>query len=142
MGKGSLGKKGIRTTNIDAFRKAHFTVLQHSALVDPYMKDHMQIMCSKYLPEGKSMACITHHHRENFAAWLQEHLMCDDTIPTQRVLLARGPSNTISTWQGYEINGNTFYTRAQDNKSTNQNSGVRIDALDNNEQKNTYYGFI
>ena len=46
------------------------------------------------------------------------------------------------TFQGYEINGNTFYTIAQDKKSTNQNSGVRIDATNNNGQKDTYYGYI
>ena len=41
-----------------------------------------------------------------------------------------------------EINGNTFYTITQDKKSTNQNSGVRMDATDNNEKKDTYYGYI
>jgi hypothetical protein len=29
---------------------------------------------------------------------------------------------------------------AQDKKSTNQNSGVRVDATNNNGQKDTYYG--
>ncbi|KAK1663167.1 hypothetical protein QYE76_051326 [Lolium multiflorum] len=42
----------------------------------------------------------------------------------------------------YEINGNTFYTFAQDKKSTNQNSGVRFDAEDGNGNKVTYYGYI
>ena len=46
------------------------------------------------------------------------------------------------TYQGYEINGNTFCTIAQDKKSTNQNSGVRMDATDNNGKKDTYYGYI
>jgi hypothetical protein len=49
---------------------------------------------------------------------------------------------TICTFQGYEINGNTFYTVAQDKKSTNQNSGVCFDAIDNNGQKDAYYGYI
>ena len=31
---------------------------------------------------------------------------------------------------------------AQDKKSTNQNSGVRMDATDNNGKKDTYYGYI
>jgi hypothetical protein len=31
---------------------------------------------------------------------------------------------------------------AQDKKSTNQNSGVRIDATNTNGQKDTYYGYI
>ena len=35
-----------------------------------------------------------------------------------------------------------FYTRAQDNKSTNQNSGVRIDATDSSGQTNSYFGYI
>ena len=55
---------------------------------------------------------------------------------------ARSPSSTVLTFQGYEINGNTFYTTAQDKKSTNQNSGVCFDATNNNGQKDTYYGYI
>ncbi len=31
---------------------------------------------------------------------------------------------------------------AKDKKSTNQNSGVRFDAIDENGQKDTYYGYI
>ena len=41
-----------------------------------------------------------------------------------------------------EINGNTFYTIAQDKKSTNQNSGVHFDATNINGSKDTYYGYI
>ena len=52
------------------------------------------------------------------------------------------PSWHILTYKGYEINGNTFYTVAQDQKRTNQNSCVRIDATDPNGIKNTYYGRI
>ena len=55
--------------------------------------------------------------------------MGSDEIHEQLAWLARGPANSILTYQGYEINGYTFCTRAQDNKSTNQNSGVRIDVL-------------
>ncbi|KAK1680535.1 hypothetical protein QYE76_041383 [Lolium multiflorum] len=60
----------------------------------------------------------------------------------QLYMLAKTPSSTITTFQGYEINGNTFYTIAQDKKSTNQNSGVRFDAATENGQKVTYYGYI
>jgi hypothetical protein len=56
--------------------------------------------------------------------------------------LAKLPSSTISTFQAYEINGNTFYTIAQDKKSTNQYSGVRLDAATHNGGKETYYGYI
>ncbi|VAI42054.1 unnamed protein product [Triticum turgidum subsp. durum] len=43
--------------------------------------------------------------------------------------------------EGYEINGNTFYTIDQDQKSTNQNSGVRFDAT-TEKGKDTYYDYI
>jgi hypothetical protein len=68
--------------------------------------------------------------------------MNDDTVGEQLYLLAASPSSTVLHFQGYEINGNTFYTTAQDKKSTNQNSGVRYDATDENGNKDTYYGYI
>jgi hypothetical protein len=57
-------------------------------------------------------------------------------------MLARKPSLTILTFQGYEINGNTFYMIAQDKKSTNQKIGILFDAANDNERKDTYYGYI
>jgi hypothetical protein len=57
-------------------------------------------------------------------------------------ILASGPSTTIHRYTSYDINGYTFYTRAQDNKRTNQNNGVRTDAYDCDGNKTNYYGFI
>ena len=86
---------------------------------------------------------ITKKRVENFSGWLQTHLNNDNTFSDELYLLSRGPSSTISTFQGYEINVNTFYTIAQDQKRTNQNSGVRFDdSTNNNGQKVTYYGYI
>jgi hypothetical protein len=45
-------------------------------------------------------------------------------------------------YKRYEINGNTFYTIAQDKRNTNQNNGVRIVAIDPNGNRQTYYGHI
>jgi hypothetical protein len=47
-------------------------------------------------------------------------LMANEDIHEQLAWLARGPSNTILTYQGYELNGYTFYIRSQDKKSTNK----------------------
>jgi hypothetical protein len=66
----------------------------------------------------------------------------DDNIDEQLYLLARQTSWHILTYKGYEINGNTFYTVAQDKRSTNQNSGVHVDATDPNGKRQTYYGCI
>jgi hypothetical protein len=73
---------------------------------------------------------------------LQTHLQNNTIVEDQLYLLAKSPSSTISTFQGYEINGNTFYTIAQDKKSTNQNNGVRFDAANKSGTKDTYYGYI
>jgi hypothetical protein len=39
-------------------------------------------------------------------------------------ILASGPSTIIHRYTSYDISGYTFYTKAQNNKKTNQNSGV------------------
>jgi hypothetical protein len=57
--------------------------------------------------------------------------------------LAPGPIFIIVTYQGYDINGYTFYTKQQDKKSMYQNSGVRVDAYDiMGKDKSVYYGQI
>nr|ABB46929.2 transposon protein, putative, CACTA, En/Spm sub-class [Oryza sativa Japonica Group] len=40
-GKGTLGWKAIMTVDNNLFRKAHFTVLQQSSLVAPYIEEHL-----------------------------------------------------------------------------------------------------
>ena len=57
--------------------------------------------------------------------------------------LAAGPSSQVTSWQGYDINGYLFYTTAKDRKTVSQNSGVRIEALDERPNQNTtYFGVI
>ena len=82
---------------------------------------------------GKFDVWIAREHRDHFGAWLHRQLMYKQIECAQLTVLAHGPSTTILTFQGYDINGYTFYTRAQDNKSAKQNSDVCIDAYDCNE---------
>jgi hypothetical protein len=63
-------------------------------------------------------------------------------VDEQLYLLSTEPSWHILIFKGYEINGNTFYTIAQEKRSTNQNSDVHIDATDLKGNKETYYGHI
>ena len=111
IGKGTLGRKLVNATDHATLNKAHLTVLQQSVLVAPYMEEHMY--------PSKSETWITNHHNDTFATWLQKKVMGNDEIHEQLAWLARGPANSILMYQGYEINGYTFYTKAQDNKSTN-----------------------
>ena len=139
-GKGTLGKKSNMHIPESEIRKANFTILQNSSLVAPYMDEHINIV--RYENIGKSEAWITRHHIYSLAVWLRRKLIGDSTIDVQLQWLARGPSATIMQYQGYEINGYTFYTRAQDEKSTNQNSGVHIDAIGHDGNKDSYFGVI
>ena len=87
-------------------------------------------------------AWIEREHKDKFGDWLLRHMLHTETESAQLRALSHGPSTNILSFQAYEINGYTFYTRAQDNKSTYQNSSVRIDAYDPNSEMQTYYGFI
>ena len=122
----------------DYFHKAHYTVLQNSSLVDPYIEVHKDIVCGEFL--GRTKARIMRRHMETFGGWLRKRCQGDESLDEQLYLLSREPSWHILTFKGYEINGNTFYTISQDKRSTNQNNGVCIDAIDLNGNKETYYG--
>ena len=139
-GKGTLGKKTMIPRDGHSFTKAHYTVLQNSTFVATYIEEHKNIIRSTH--PGKDDTWIEVKHMETFGSWLQTHLINDNNVEEQLYVLAGSPSSTIVTFQGYEINGNTFYTIAQDKKSTNQNSGVRFDATNENGKKDTYYGYI
>jgi len=78
---------------------------------------------------------------ETFGDWLQK-CQGDKNIGDELYFLARQPTWHVLTCKGYEINRNTFYTISQDKKSTNQNSGVRVDAKEPNGDIHTYYGRI
>ena len=153
--EGRLTRKGTRghtTFNVNdyvLYTQAHFTVLQQSVIVAPYVTMHVQMLRS--MNPKKSEDWIAREHRDNFGTWLRVEMMdkgqnvklvdknADDILLE---ILANGPSSTIHTYKSYDINGYTFYTRAQDNKSANQNSGVRIDAYNCDGNKVTNYGFI
>jgi hypothetical protein len=137
-GKGTLGKKSMYCMDGISFTQAHYIVLQNFTLVASYITEHKNIVRSQHPAQSDSW--ITHKHMATFGGWLRTHLINNNIIGDQLYLLAGSLYSTILTFQGYKINGNTFYTIAQDKKSTN--GGARIDATNNNGQKDTYYGYI
>ncbi|KAK1651847.1 hypothetical protein QYE76_069652 [Lolium multiflorum] len=132
-GKGTIGRKSTICMDGHSMTEAHHTVLTNSSLVAPYFEEHKNILRSDN--PGKPESWIRKAHMETFGSWLRKHLMNDNDVGDQLYMLAKTPSSTITTFQGYEINGNTFYTIAQDKKSTNQNSGVRFDSATESGQK-------
>jgi predicted lipoprotein with Yx(FWY)xxD motif len=66
-------------------------------------------------------------------------------IPTEDMtmkMLASHPSSYVTSWQAYDINGYTYYTKEKDKRSVAQNSDICIEVFDPLGVKTTYYGYI
>jgi hypothetical protein len=73
----------------------------------------------------------------HFTTWLKDlnFPICETEEEKTICLLTSGPHSLIKSWQAYDINGCIFYTKAKDNISQHQNSGVRVDGEDSTGQK-------
>jgi len=140
VGKGFIGEKQITPDQID-FERAKFLVLQHTKEVEPYIIEHMNMLRQQNPHRGK--VWLAREHMHGFNSWFRDRLRSSSScIDNKLRQLAVGPFFTVTTYQGYDINGYTFYTIDQDKKSVYQNCVVRVDAFNNNMQKTTYYGQI
>jgi YD repeat-containing protein len=110
------------------------------AVMRPYVKKHLQELRQKNQDED----LIMKQHKLHFTTWLNDlNLPVGETEEEKTIhLLTYDPHSLVKSWQAYDINGCTFYTKAKDSRSQCQNSGVRIDAEDSTRQKNAYYGYI
>lgn len=128
-GKGTIGCKLIRPP-LEPKNKAHLYVLQTLSEVHPYVERHKHLIRSKY-PKISDWAMMQEHNR-NFQVWFNETVMHEladsrNSVPDTVRYLARGPRPMVISYEGYDINGYSFYTNRQDNKSSVlQNSGVVI----------------
>jgi hypothetical protein len=71
-GKGALGKKSYIGTGDDYFNNKHYTVMQNSTLVHPYIEAHKQFLRSEF--PSKNEAWIRREHMETFSSWLQKNV--------------------------------------------------------------------
>jgi hypothetical protein len=76
-------------------------------------------------------------HKLLFTTWLKDINRLVGEIEEEKMiyLLTFGPHSLVKSWQAYNINGCTFYTKAKDSRSQCQNSGVRVDVEDSTGQK-------
>jgi len=65
-------------------------------------------------------------HNKSFSYWFTKRFANDDSVYYTIKWLAREPKSNIITCSTYDITKTTFYTKAKDDKSTMQNSGVMI----------------
>jgi hypothetical protein len=125
-GKGTRGHTSFNADYV-TYTQAHFTVLQQSIPVAPFVRMHVQMLRSSNPKNSKDW--IAGEHQTNFGSWLRLQIMDQDTgvqlvdmnpdnIEILQILAIR-PSTTIHRYTPYDINDYTIYTRAQDNKKTN-----------------------
>jgi hypothetical protein len=141
-GRGTKGQKRIHDDDYKKVKEAHFTVLQQLAIVEPYIDQHLKEL--QAMNTGRSDAWIMKRHKAAFTEWFKNLGLPDGDTTEERTIkrLADGPSSVYTSWHAYDLNGYTFYTKAKDQGSACQNSGLRVEAIDPTGQKSTYYGFI
>jgi hypothetical protein len=113
------------------------------SIVSEYLDEHKEVLHRDNPLRNESW--LANEHMRKFIGWFRDHISQSSNTQTSEYLkkLAHGPIFTIVTYQGYDVNGYTFYIKQQDKKSMYQNSGVSVDAYDAlGQDKNVYYGQI
>ncbi|XP_076956404.1 uncharacterized protein LOC143631566 [Bidens hawaiensis] len=106
---------------------AHFVVLQHMTCMTPYIDEHMEELRSTYL--HKTDLEYKKKHNEEFSQWIKNNVeeKYGETDFNKVVeKLGQGPDFLVKSYQGYDINGYTYYTKNKDDKSATQNCGVTL----------------
>nr|KAJ0199808.1 hypothetical protein LSAT_V11C600314540 [Lactuca sativa] len=112
-GKGGVGCK-INMPTYEELQVAHLVVLKHMKCLTPYVDEHMDMLKLKY--PGKEKMWYINNHNKEFSSWLEKKVAETDVDETVK-RLGRGPDCRVKSYQGYAINGYTFYTKDQDEKS-------------------------
>ena len=124
-GKGSRGLHVI-TPSVEDLLQAHLYVLNNSNEVLPYIVKHEALVKQNNPKMSKNW--VLKKHNKTFCDWFKDTIFADENASETLRKLADGPKRNVITWQGYDINKYSFYTKAQDDKSTMQNSGVTLRA--------------
>jgi hypothetical protein len=125
--------KSIIDATYERMCEAHFSIMHQLAIMRPYIEKHLQELREKKQDED----LIMKQQKLHFTAWLKDlNLPVGETEEEKMIhLLTSGPYSLVKSWQVYDINGCTFYTKAEDSRSQCQNSGVRADVEDSTGQK-------
>jgi hypothetical protein len=138
-GVGTMGKRSV-TPDADAFQEAHFTVIQQLHLITPFSNEHKRQLREDNPDRGR--AWLANMHMQGFSRWLRDYVKTcnNNAVITDEIRnLATRPLFTVTRYKTMDINGYTFNTMAEDKKSVYQNSGVRIQAVvdDNHDDDDT-----
>ena len=73
-----------------------------------------------------NMKRVLQEHNRTFFNRFRESIFADDNASRTLILLVVGSNLNVLTWKGYDIKNYSFYTKAQEDKSSIQNSGVSV----------------
>nr|XP_017252692.1 PREDICTED: uncharacterized protein LOC108223115 isoform X2 [Daucus carota subsp. sativus] len=154
QGQGTLGHKMI-SPSAEMLDRAHLFVLQHMTDVHSYLQEHLFDIQKNH--PSKSGKWVTNEHNRSFVKWFRDRVMLQyssshSSVSNTVKWLAYGPDMPVRSYQAYDVNGYTFYTQCQDQKSTVQNIGVCVEAsstefdrgnsMTSRDIKKSYYGVI
>jgi hypothetical protein len=104
--------KSIMDTTYKRVCEAHFSIIHQLAVMRPYVEKHLQELREKNQDED----LIMKQHNLHFTTWLKDlNLPVGKTKEEKMIhLLTSGPYSLVKSWQAYDINGCTLYTKAKD----------------------------
>lgn len=119
-GKRLIGNK-IVTVSWDERDQVHLYVLHNNNEVEPYVEMHKDVLRGEN--HNRNENWIVREHNQSFIKWFKDHIYSnfhsDPASITERLrCLAYGPSLHVFSYSAYAINGYTFNTKEQDDKST------------------------
>nr|GFB39836.1 hypothetical protein [Tanacetum cinerariifolium] len=142
-GVGTIRRKDVMPNTKD-LEPAHFTVLQNMTCIEPYIQEHMSYLARKN--GRREQHWLEAEHKKMFSQWLADKVigMSPSNVDADVIQIGYRQRRVLK-YQGYDINGYTFYTKKQDDKSTIQNSGVTLIATSTDSSrmeiaKDSYYG--
>jgi hypothetical protein len=142
-GVGTVGMKIFIDKDFKGVQQAHHSILQHLTIMTLLVNEHLSMIHAE--SNCRLDDWIMREHKCQLTAWLKDlDLPHAETVEEQTIKrLAAGRSSQVTSWQEYDINEYLLYTAAKDKKTMSQNSGVRIEALDERTEKTTtYFGVI
>jgi hypothetical protein len=125
-GRERMGQKSFVDWDYNSLSEVHFSMLQQLEIAMLYIEEHFFELHRDNI--GRTEAWIMKDHRRVFTTRLM-----DKQLPTEDMtmkMLTSHPSSCVRSWQAYDVNGYTYYTKEKDKMSVAQNSGIHIEAID------------
>jgi hypothetical protein len=119
-------QKSFVNSDYNSISETYFSVLQQLEIATPYIEEHLSELRRDNI--GCTEAWIMKEHRRVFTTWLMDKEILREDMMMK--MLASHTSSCVTSWQAYDINGYTYYTKEKDKKSIAQNSGIHIEVID------------